>query len=212
MKLSPERLAYWYFRLNGFTTTENFIVHPDQGANQRTDADLLAVRFAHRAENLVSPMTDDARISSCSTFVNVIIAEIKTGMCSLNGPWTNPAKKNMQRVIKAIGCMRHSDVENACTALYSVGHWSDPVVTVRLFVLGDQHSTLSVPGAQQVTWSEVIQFIISRFKQYRQQKSSLGQWAEDGLLLKKLAFKNRAEALIRKEFALPALSINENAS
>ena len=57
--LTPERLAYWYFRLNGFLTTENFIVHPDRGPNQRTDADLLAVRFAHRKENLVRPMTDD---------------------------------------------------------------------------------------------------------------------------------------------------------
>lgn len=26
---SPERLAYWYFRLNGFLTTENFVVHPE---------------------------------------------------------------------------------------------------------------------------------------------------------------------------------------
>lgn len=202
MKFSPERLAYWYFRLNGFTTTENFIVHPDQGADQRTDADLLAVRFAHRAENLVLPMTDDARISSCSTFVNVIVAEIKTSLCSLNGPWTDPQKENMQRVIKAIGCVPHSDVQNACASLYSEGLWSKSDVTVRLFALGDQRSTLRVPPEQQVTWSEVIQFIISRFKQYKRQKSSVGQWAEDGLMLKRLVSKKNAEALIRKEFGL----------
>lgn len=57
-----ERLASWYFRLNGFLTTENFIVHPDSGADQRTDADILAVRFAHRAENRLRPMVDDATV------------------------------------------------------------------------------------------------------------------------------------------------------
>ena len=92
--MNPERLAYWYFRLNGFFTTENFIVHPDQGRDQRTDADLLVVRFAHRAENLQRPMEDDLRVVSCNTFANVIIAEVKTGECRLNGPWIDPVRRN----------------------------------------------------------------------------------------------------------------------
>jgi hypothetical protein len=39
--LDPEKVAYWYFRLNGFF----------RGGKQ-TDADLLGVRFPHRAERL----------------------------------------------------------------------------------------------------------------------------------------------------------------
>jgi len=42
--LIPEKVAYWYLRLNGFLQIENFIVHPSRRGSQRTDADLLAVR------------------------------------------------------------------------------------------------------------------------------------------------------------------------
>ena len=34
-----------FFRLNGCLTTENFVVHPDGGRDQRTVADILGVRF-----------------------------------------------------------------------------------------------------------------------------------------------------------------------
>lgn len=59
---TPERLAYWYFRLNGFMTIENFLVHPETGSNPRTDVDILATRFAHRRENAVKrQLTDHSR-------------------------------------------------------------------------------------------------------------------------------------------------------
>ena len=32
--LNSERVAYWFFRLNGCLTIENFIVHPDFGAGE----------------------------------------------------------------------------------------------------------------------------------------------------------------------------------
>ena len=52
-ELSPEKVAYWYFRLNGFLQIENFIIHPERYGSGRTDADLLAVRFPFRAERLL---------------------------------------------------------------------------------------------------------------------------------------------------------------
>jgi hypothetical protein len=33
----PEKVAYWYFRLNGFFQIENFVVHPATSDSQRTD-------------------------------------------------------------------------------------------------------------------------------------------------------------------------------
>lgn len=89
---TPERLAYWYFRLNGFLTTENFVVHPDIGNNQPTDADLLGMRFAHRAENLIDPMQDDPKVAECETLVNAVIVEVKTGQCALNGLGPTPKR------------------------------------------------------------------------------------------------------------------------
>ena len=60
MHSTPERLAYWYLRLNGFLLWENLVLHPDQGAQQHTDADLVGVKFGHRSELLDVPMVDRA--------------------------------------------------------------------------------------------------------------------------------------------------------
>ena len=211
MKNNPERLAYWYFRLNGFLTTENFIVHPDRGSEQCTDADLLAVRFAHRAENLDQPMEDDPRISRCEFFVNIVIAEVKKSECKLNGPWTRPDARNMHRVLKAIGCVSEGLVNMACENLYQRGLWSDDALRIRLFAIGNcrnpsltLHSGENFPAQQQITWSEIINFLIQRFNAYRRQKSSVPQWTQDGQKLKRLCLGRDPETSIRDAFGLPA--------
>lgn len=201
MTYSPERLAYWYFRLNGFLTTENFIVHPDEGRDQGTDADLLAVRLKHRAENIVSPMQDDRRVAECVAFTNIIIAEIKKGLCALNGPWTDPARMNMERVLRAIGCVDEQSLQQVAHCLYENGLWQDGTISVRLFAVGEEKSQLVIPETQQLTWSEIITFLIERLREYRRQKSSVGQWTKDGIKLKRLAL-SRDEAAIRQQFGL----------
>ena len=203
MTYSPERLAYWYFRLNGFLTIENFIVHPDEGQDQRTDADLLAVRFKHRAENMVSPMIDDPRVAECSSFSNIIIAEIKTGRCALNGPWTDRTRQNMERVLRAIGCVDDQSVKQAAECLYENGSWQYETASVRLFAVGEEVDELVIPNGQQLTWSEIIQFLIERFCEYRRQKSSVGQWTADGRELQRRALK-KSDAKIRQLFGLSA--------
>jgi hypothetical protein len=198
---SPERLAYWYFRLNGFLTTENFVVHPEHGSDVRTDADLLAIRFRNRVENSSIPMPDDPRISECSTLVNMILAEVKRGACALNGPWTNRDKCNMQRVLGAVGCVQESLVEAVANSLYESGMWQGDSVTLRLFALGESKSELIVPQTQQITWSEVIDFCIGRFEQYRLQKSAVGQWTKDGRQLRGFSLEGRRDQ-IRTLFGL----------
>ncbi len=198
-----ERLAYWYFRLNGFLTTENFVVHPDRGHLQRTDADILAVRFSHRAENLEHPMEDDPKVTECSTFANVIIAEIKTGQCNLNGPWSKPEERNMQRVLKAIGCVPESAINIACEELYEKGFWGDSMVTIRLFAIGEfKNNELTIPLSQQLTWREIISFCINRFKKYEREKSSVPQWTDDGSQLRKCSLKHNPELETRRLFGL----------
>jgi hypothetical protein len=201
MIYSPERLAYWYFRLNGFLTTENFIIHPDEGQDQRTDADLLAVRFKHRAESLASPMDDDPKVAECGSFLNIIIAEIKAGRCALNGPWTDPARENMERVLRAIGCVDDQTVKKAAECLYGNGSCQNETVSVRLFAVGETKAPLVIHESQQLTWSEIVQFLIKRFSEYRRQKSAVGQWTADGRKLQGLALENN-EAGIRQLFSL----------
>lgn len=201
MSYPSERLAYWYFRLNGFLTTENFIVHPDFGQDQRTDADLLAVRFSNRAENHTRPMVDDPKVATCAAPINVVIAEVKTTDCALNGAWTNPAKENMHRVLRAIGCIEESQVANAADSLYKSGVWSDELTSFRLFAVGKRRAELIVPLSQQIIWSEVIEFCVERFHQYRNEKSSVGQWTPDGIKLRTLALRNDVNG-IRALFGL----------
>lgn len=199
----PDRLAYWYFRLNGFLTTENFVIHPDEGREQRTDVDLMGVRFMHRCEIVYNPMVDDPRVADCVTPVNVIIAEVKTARCALNGPWVNPHAGNMQRVLRAIGCILEQHIDAAADQLREVGAYSEGDVTVRLFALGERRNRrLPIPPEQQIIWSEMIQFVTSRFKAYSVEKASVGQWSEDGQQLRRLALSRGGEARIRALFGL----------
>jgi hypothetical protein len=198
----PERLAYWYFRLNGFMTIENFIVHHESSSRQQTDADILASRFRYRRENYLQPMRDDPRIAVCDTFANVIIAEVKRTQCSLNGPWTNPDRQNMHRVLRAIGCVSYTHLDQAAASLYSKGRWSDKNATIRLFSIGDSKDEELLCGAeQQIEWDSVIEFCVSRFLEYQNQKKSVAQWTRDGVQLRDLALQGDHEG-IRRLFGL----------
>jgi hypothetical protein len=179
---TPERLAYWYLRLNGFLTIENFVVHPDTGGNQRTDADLLAVRFGHRAENLVRPMRDDPICSECSAFANVIIAEVKTRECALNGPWTREGDENIHRVLAAMGCFDPDQIPVAAQSLYQSGSYRGEIAQVRIMAFGDRKADLSIP-VEQVLFNEMITFIHKRLTDYTREKRSVGSWAADGQAL-----------------------------
>src|SRR5258707_13497545 len=75
LRIRAEQLAYWYLRLNGFLTIPNFIVHPEQGRNQETDVDLLAVRFPYRAE--LRTMEDDEVFTRVREKSFIAFAEVK---------------------------------------------------------------------------------------------------------------------------------------
>jgi len=64
-RLDPEKVAYWYFRLNGFFQIENFVVHPERRGGQRTDADLPAIRFPFRAERLFDEASKNSADNHC---------------------------------------------------------------------------------------------------------------------------------------------------
>src|ERR1700738_2672654 len=106
-RLDPEKVAYWYFRLNGFFQIENFVVHPERRGGQRTDADLLAVRFPWRAERLFDDpndmRADDERgLALSRERIDALIVEVKTNQpCPLNGPWTRQDRQNVHLVLAA---------------------------------------------------------------------------------------------------------------
>ncbi|MEI6828103.1 MAG: hypothetical protein WCK54_21130 [Desulfuromonadales bacterium] len=101
--ISSEKLAYWYFRLNGFLTTENFIVHPEYGQLQKTEVDILGVRFPYRSELLTDPMTDDKLFTDVHDKPCIIFVEVKHSDCKINKTLLEIEKQNIPRLLKAIG-------------------------------------------------------------------------------------------------------------
>jgi hypothetical protein len=203
-RLDPEKVAYWYFRLNGFLQIENFVVHPARRGGQRTDADLLAVRFPHRAEFLFDhpdhPMRDDiAGLSLSDQVIDVVIAEVKTNQpCTLNGPWTREDQQNVHRVLAAIGCVPADRLAGAASDLYRAGiHMSDTGARIRLVAVGRERSAVLATDHSEVTqviWADLLAFIWDRYRTYRQQKTDVHQWDPQGLRMKRLADQSRDAA------------------
>lgn len=205
--LAPERVAYWYFRLNGFLQIENFVVHPKLYGGQRTDADLIGVRFPFRAERLIDDptdlMQDDAeRLRLLADRTDIVIAEIKTGRCALNGPWTSEESQNIHRVLAAIGSLPTTMVADAANALYSAASFDDPDhPRIRLILVGretDAEIAKKYAGITQLTWTEVLSFIWQRFDRYRRQKSQVDQWDGVGRSLKKMAMREDHDGFVNK--------------
>jgi transposase len=202
-RLDPEKVAYWYFRLNGFFQIENFVVHPERNGSQRTDADLLAVRFPHRAERLFDNpndiMADDQqRLLLSRDLIDVLIAEVKTNdPCTLNGPWTQLDRRNVHRVLAAIGCFPAGIIEQAAADIYRTGvHVSDLGLRIRLVAVGrDRCNDLAAiyPEVVQLIWTEMLAFVWDRLHRYRQQKAQVDQWDAQGKEIKRLADRSHDE-------------------
>jgi hypothetical protein len=194
-QLNFEKIAYWYFRLNGCLTIPNFVVHPDQGRNQETDVDIIAVRFPFRAENLRRPMKDDPHIVGNCLRTRIILAEVKTSGCRLNGPWTNKERRNMQRGLHAVGVFPKDMTESVAKNLYENGSHKDSHYHISLFCIGSAVNLQiaeAYPEVPQVTWGQVAEFIFNRFSAYRNQKVSHQQWDDTGKRLWNLVMQTRS--------------------
>lgn len=198
--LTPEKVAYWYFRLNGFLQIENFVVHPERRGGQRTDADLLAVRFPFRAERLFDNpddiMADDEHgLALSRELIDIVIAEVKTNQpCTLNGPWTQQDRQNVHRVLAAIGCLPHDQIVAAAADIYQAELHRSNTLRIRLVAVGrDQSDDLArdYPEVRQLLWPDMLAFIWHRFDRYRHQKTQVDQWDAEGRKIKRLADEHR---------------------
>lgn len=211
--LTPEKVAYWYFRLNGFLQIENFVVHPERRGGQRTDADLLAVRFPFRAERLFDNpddiMPDDEQgLALSHNLIDIVIAEVKTNQrCTLNGPWTQQDSQNVQRVIAAIGCLPHHQIDAAAAEIYRAGIYRSDTLRIRLVAVARDTSAELAKGYPDVTqalWVNMLAFIWHRFDRYRHQKTQVDQWDAEGHKIKRLADEHHRS---REDFIERALGL-----
>lgn len=180
--MKTEELALWYFRLNGFFTITNFVLHPSRRGPQRTDADIIGVRFPHRSEFPDAPGGDESEFArqDKSYFV---IAEVKRSVCQLNGPWTDSNRENIQAVLRDLGAFPPDDIERVAESLYKNGVFNGAKLYCSLFCMGDEKNpdiATSYPQMPQRTWKEILGFIFDRFQTYHVRKADHDSWDEIG--------------------------------
>jgi len=196
MRIEPERLAYWYLRLNGFFTVTNFLVHPETRKDYSTEVDVLGVRFPFRKENFKRPMTDDELFTRHDGRLCLVIAEVKSGPCDLNESWGNPEKRNMEKVLAAIGVFPQSCCWTVADSLYKIGCFQDDNNWLSLLCIGRcsneaiQNSFSRVP---QITFDDILRFIHRRLVEYLDVKEQHEQWDCDGQALWETVSSHRRE-------------------
>jgi hypothetical protein len=138
---------------------------------------------------------DEPCLALSNDLIDVAIVEVKTNdPCTLNGPWTEPERQNVNRVLAAIGCIPRNVIDAAATEIYQHGVFELGSLRIRLIAVGgveSPHLIERFPQVMQVTWRCVLDFMWERFRKYRRQKSQAQQWDEQGQLLKRLATRSR---------------------
>ena len=199
-----ENVANWYFRLNGFLSIPGFVVHPDYCREfPRTEADLIAVRFPFSTESIAErKMVDDTLVTRLygndgKQRMLFILVEVKSGTCKMNGPWSNPRKENMHRVIRRLGFAEECEIDSIATAMYHKARWDNDDYVLQYVCVGrviDALLTVSHSELVQITFEQMSAFFADRFKSYPEKLPTGGQvheqWPDFGREFGSWFYKN----------------------
>lgn len=179
---SAEKLAYWFFRLNGCFLLENFLVHHEnRKKGNGTEVDLLAMRFPNRRElKLIgAPMPDDPIFKNDK--IEVFFAEVKSNqMCSINKSWLDPDYKNMERILYIVGAIPENEVTAAAQKLYKDHIYENSLCRIRLFAIGAERNHDLSNGITQLIWQDILLFIFKRLFTYWDYKVEHDKWDDVG--------------------------------
>lgn len=208
-----DSVAEWFLRLNGFFTILNFVVHPiepNEGAQQRTDADILGVRFPNRREIVGSEVLPDHPAFQASARTLLVIAEVKAGRCRLNGPWTRREDENINHVLHALGCVRPGLLEAVSGSLYQFGRYESGEIEARLLCFGARRSDNLPVSTIQFTWDEIFGFVYDRYQAFWRLKRENQQWPPVGRLLWDMCRNQQRDPYIRQMMTLFNVSAANN--
>jgi|WetSurMetagenome_2_1015567.scaffolds.fasta_scaffold142204_1 hypothetical protein len=187
---SAEDLATWYLRLNGFLTISNFNLHPSRRGSQRTDADVVGVRFPFRREFSEDDF-DDVKLGCDLSKPTLAITEVKTKDLDLNEAWQSSDKANINKVLADLGLFKSDEEINATAqGLYASGNYGEGAYYCTLLFVGNI-DTGKIPtqysSVPRILWKDVIEFIYRRFRKYIQIKTQHDQWDDLGKSLYQFA-------------------------
>ncbi len=186
--LDAEAVAVWYLRLNGFLLWPNFILHQEGGGGQRTECDAIGVRFPHRRElddAEIGPLEDDPHLDFGS-HTEVVLADATLRPCKINASWLDADKQNIERALKAVGCLPPADVDLVACALRGEGSCTKGEIRLRLLALGSSTTPHLARGVVQVTWEHAARFLHHRFSVWDSYKRNVRQWDETGTEIQKM--------------------------
>ena len=170
-----EELATLYFRLNGYFTTPNFLLHRESGRTSLTDIDILAVRFPYQQEIPYGgnqPLDNDPKIVlSNSQLTDVVLVEVKRGRTKFNKSWRKP--ENIKYVLRWGGFTSNEDeVELVAKHLQRNKKATTDNFHFRMILL------TGGPSAEDyiIPLDHVLDFIEERFNKHRLQKREHSPW------------------------------------
>lgn len=112
-----------------------------------------------------------------------VIAEVKTGRCRLNGPWSRREEENVTNVLRSSGQMSIALLDTIARALYDSGRFQADGLDARLVCFGSDHSQELAAGILQFTWDEVFGFVFDRYQTFWRAKRQNHQWPSVGRFL-----------------------------
>jgi hypothetical protein len=187
---TAEELTNWYLRLNGFLTIPNFILHPPSQGSQRTEADVVGIRFPFRKEFQNSDV-DDSKLQYSLTKPSLFIVEVKTQEIELNDTWASSSKGNINKIMTDLGIyLEQREIATASDSLYESGRFNGEPYYCPLLFVGNidvgriPGRYLSVP---RILWADVVAFIHQRFRKFARIKADNQQWDQLGKDLYNLA-------------------------
>jgi hypothetical protein len=129
------------------------------------------------------PLPDDDWLKSFDGAVVLAIAEVKAGLCDLNGPWTDRNRRIVHKVLAAVGLFPDAKIDSLADDLYTNGlSRTDRQVTLLLAFGRTENPGLSrkYGDVRQILWPAALAFIWRRFSAYVHEKAWHQPWDRIG--------------------------------
>jgi len=195
-----EELVEWYLRLNGYFIIPNFILHPLMPfGSQRTEIDLLGVRFPYQSEVVCDSkgkrlsMENDAKLID-NRFVDCLIVSVKSAESEAEVNRAIKDLQNLKDVVKRFGFVEsEKDITDVANELLRKKKAVRDQFQIRFLGIAGKFNKYS--KTKQIIFEEIVEFILARFGAYCHHKVDTEQWNGIGKEMLKNCFKEPEEFL-----------------
>ncbi|WP_425147174.1 hypothetical protein [Deinococcus sp.] len=167
-----EKVAYWYFRLNGFFPLANYVLHAKNGRGS-ADTDLIAIRMPFATEKVgSSDAIDNNEFSDQGIVISktcAIICEVKSGRkVSLSDIKSIKNTERLKDAVGRIGFVDQGCIDEIVGNIIEFGSWQDEgekfYICTRL-VCSDRTILTGLDGIVKISLDSMQNFISKRMSQ-----------------------------------------------